>query len=212
MTAGLSFASPFWLLGLVPWAAIAIYLLNGKPRDLAVPMVDFWRDLPESLRQRRGLQWPPVPVIAALVAALLAILTAAAPIAGGIKDSRRPVTIIVDRGITMSARLRFQSLATSVSSTILRELGPGPMTLCLVPDGRSMPTDRANWTELIGDVDPTAADTLKGVPVITRASTPPIQASGICAIRISVLMIDSVAPYRMPIMMSSASGMTIIRR
>lgn len=62
------------------------------------------------------------------------------------------------------------------------------------------------------EMKPTAAETLKGVPVITSANTPPRHASGTCAIKIAVLRKDKVAAYRMPMISSSASGITISRR
>lgn len=59
------------------------------------------------------------------------------------------------------------------------------------------------------EMNPTAADTLNGVPVTTRASTPPKQASGTCAINISVLTIESVAAYNTAMISSKATAVML---
>ena len=56
------------------------------------------------------------------------------------------------------------------------------------------------------EMKPTAAETLKGVPVTTSANTPPRQASGTCAINIRVLTNDKVAAYSTAMIKSSATG------
>jgi hypothetical protein len=98
-------------------------------------------------------------VAAVLIAAMLAILAAAGPRIGSFSGTGRPATIIVDRGITMSARSRFQMLAASIAPAVERILGTGPATLCIVPDGRRIPTDLANWANEVGHIDSAASDT-----------------------------------------------------
>ncbi|HUB25533.1 MAG TPA: hypothetical protein VL992_08880 [Tepidisphaeraceae bacterium] len=159
MSGGISFVSPVWLLGLFPWAAVVIFLLIGRRNELRTPYVDLWRDLPAQPSARRALQIPPLPVTALLLACMFALLAAAGPRLGTSAGVTRPVTIIVDRGITMSAHLRFQMLAASVAPGIDRLLGSGPVTLCILPDGRILAADRANWAEMVSHLDPAASDT-----------------------------------------------------
>ena len=59
------------------------------------------------------------------------------------------------------------------------------------------------------EMKPTAADTLNGVPVTTRANTSPRQASGTCAINISVLTNESVAAYKTAIISSKATAVML---
>jgi hypothetical protein len=70
------------------------------------------------------------------------------------------VTIIVDRGITMSARgspgshqLRYQEAAQMIRQPLVAIFGFGPTQLILVPGGTPIDTDRLDWYRLI-DSDP----------------------------------------------------------
>src|ERR671912_336797 len=100
------FASPIWLALLLPlWAAVALWLMwsrRGERTD--VPFLALWRGGGEnSPREKRQFRPPPIALVAALAAALLAIVAAGRPmlpIAGAREGAL--VTILVDRGIKMS--------------------------------------------------------------------------------------------------------------
>jgi hypothetical protein len=164
------FASPIWLLGLIPWTAAAICLLQGRRRRMEVPFLDLWpRDaaMPQS---RRSWRLPP-HTAAVLAAALLAIVAAAAPRIGS-QGVRRPIIVILDRGISMSARQgaqrRFQSLAAAAAPAIARILGPGTLQLLLIPGGQKRIVDRADWAEHLVLADPTAVDTAAALTAAAR--------------------------------------------
>ena len=67
------------LLGLLPWGAVALYLLWGRRRAEAVPFLELWRFLVEGKRVRRRVGVPPVALALALLGMLLAVVAAAGP-------------------------------------------------------------------------------------------------------------------------------------
>lgn len=160
----MSFLSPLWLVALLPWAALVLWLLLGLRLRVDVPFVGLWprEQLPPS--QRRHLRRPPLAVAALLIAALLAVLAASRPlIHWGIGRSGPEICIILDHGLTMSARGEadwlFRELANH-SAPPMRELaGDGPVRLVAVPDGRTRITDRYGWVDLARALPPTAVDT-----------------------------------------------------
>src|SRR5262245_24108061 len=100
----MSFASPFWLLAVLPWAGFAIWLLWGRRRRVDVPFIELWKGSVTAKRGRRALELPPLALAAALIALLLAVVGAARPVARiGPFLSTLPITIILDHGLTMSA-------------------------------------------------------------------------------------------------------------
>jgi len=136
------FTSTIWLLGLVPWLAVAFVLLLSRRPPSHVPFLDLWTlDAPqESIR--RSFSTPPAGVLLALLATLLAILAAAGPAV------RRPgagtLVVVMDAGRSMSAatgsatgpyRTRFAESAERLGR-LLREEGAAqlPIELRIVPD------------------------------------------------------------------------------
>src|SRR5687768_11887510 len=123
----MTFLSPLWLIGLVPWAAVALYLLWGRRRQQWVPFLEFWIGPVQGPRPKRRLAAPPVSLAAALLAPLLALLAAAGPRIAGAGARGGPVTIIVDAGASMSARgaaaARFVETAHLVGEELLK-VGP----------------------------------------------------------------------------------------
>src|SRR5687768_14153205 len=98
----MTFAGPLWLLGLLPWSAVALYLLWGRRRREPVPFLDLWLGPAAGPQVRRRLVAPPVAVALALLAMLLALVGAARPrLNSGSTDVA--LTILVDRGASMSA-------------------------------------------------------------------------------------------------------------
>ncbi|HWP40575.1 MAG TPA: hypothetical protein VNL70_06575 [Tepidisphaeraceae bacterium] len=146
------FASPLWLLGLIAWAAVAVWVLTGKRQQRAVPFVNLWRGPVTGPRTRAAMHVPPLAVILLLLAALAAILAAGQPhLRSGDASARLAVSIIVDRGLSMSAlgqtRPRWQELLIAAREPILQHLGLGPVRLVLVPGTAPVETDRSRWTD-----------------------------------------------------------------
>src|SRR5215207_6661400 len=99
----MTFAAPLWLLGLFPLAAVVAYLLWGRRRRVDVPFLALWPARDEgAVRVRRRATPPPIALALALLAMLLAILAAGRP-AVHVPGARDPLTVIVDRGWSMSA-------------------------------------------------------------------------------------------------------------
>src|SRR3954466_6377088 len=98
----MSFAAPIWLLALVPWAGVVLYLLWGRRRRVDVPFLELWPAQGEGVKVRRRAAPPPIALALAILATLLALLASARPALRSRGET--VVTIVVDRGYTMSAR------------------------------------------------------------------------------------------------------------
>ena len=109
----MTFASPLALALLVPWAILTLWLLWARHRATSVPVIVLWRGAVKLPRASRQFSPPPLSLVAILSAILLAILAAAAPAIPRGK-SPPPVTLILDRGITMSARGRIDEVLSLV--------------------------------------------------------------------------------------------------
>src|SRR5438552_4125190 len=99
----MSFSGPLWLIGLLPWAGVALYLLRGRRRKEPVPFLDLWLGPVLGPNPKRRIAAPPLAVALALLATLLALLAAAGPQVNSGPAAPR-VTIVLDRGATLSAR------------------------------------------------------------------------------------------------------------
>src|SRR5437764_925273 len=111
----MDFVTPIWLVGLLPWAAVSLYLLWGRRRAQAVPFLELWRVPVEGKRIRRRVGVPPLALALALLGMLLAVVAAAGPnVRSPGTAAGTPIVVIVDRGLTMSARgregLRFREV------------------------------------------------------------------------------------------------------
>ncbi len=159
----MTFASPIWLLGLVPWAGIVLWLLWGRRRREDVPFLELWKGPVQSPAPKRALQAPPLWVSAALAAMLLGILGSAHPFLRLGASAGPSISIIVDRGASMSARgskeLRFRELAEAAGKSIAEQFGQGAVDLVIVPGQDVRHSDRAGWAKLVKDLAPTAVNT-----------------------------------------------------
>jgi hypothetical protein len=76
----MTFFAPLWLVGLLPWAVVTVWLLTGRREGTAVPFLNLWRGPEAALpRTKASMQVPPLAVVCAMLAMLLAILGAARP-------------------------------------------------------------------------------------------------------------------------------------
>jgi hypothetical protein len=147
----MSFASPLWLLGLMPWAGATLWLLLARRRRVAVPFVRLWRGTIEPPRTKPHLTLPPFATLLAILALLFTVLASARP---SLRSRIGPaITIIVDRGITMSARgertERFKETCDRLATTLRESLGNGPVEITLVPPAPLAELDRTHWASAI---------------------------------------------------------------
>jgi hypothetical protein len=163
------FASPIWLaLLLPPWAVLAAWLMwsrRGARTD--VPFLALWRDVPaESPIEKREFRPPPVALIAALLAVLLAIVASARPGISWASPMDGPlVTIVLDRGITMSVDDRRAEVVRAAEQTLNATFGLGPTDFVAVPDGSIDHTDRSDWLGPARELPPTQEQTGEAVQV-----------------------------------------------
>src|SRR5690349_17723742 len=162
----MTFASPLWLLGLLPWIALVVWLLIGKHQATTVPFINLWRGSEPNPRVRAKFRLPPFALVCFILVMLLAIVAAARPRVTAIPYTAGPhLTIIVDRGLTMSVRSGerdpvYKEMAQAVREPIVRTLGFGPTELVLVPGLPPIQTDRLDWYSLIDkDVPAPTTDT-----------------------------------------------------
>src|ERR1700683_4765577 len=96
------FGSPIWLTGLVAWGLLAAWMLWGRWPRAVVPYLPLWLGGNVVERPRRQFEMPPKAIVALLGAGALAILAASEPELLGRAGTGRTVTVVVDRGLTMS--------------------------------------------------------------------------------------------------------------
>jgi hypothetical protein len=159
----MAFTSPFILLALIPWAALALWLLRGHPPRQSVPFLPLWQGPLAQKPSDRSLRPPPPWVTAALLAALLSILAAAGPVV----QSRAPslhLTVLLDRGATMSAlgehRPRYMETAELAGRALRRRWGSrAEIELVDLLTGDRRQTDASGWIAAVASYRRTAVDT-----------------------------------------------------
>jgi hypothetical protein len=156
------FLAPAWLLTLLPWGALALWSMFGRRKRTWVPYLPLW-DAPEEMkRPKKGFEPPPVALVLALLAVLLGLVAMARPMWNARPD-RGGVTIVVDRGGSMSARMNgralYAELADEVAPKLVEVLGLGKVELVDVVGSSVESTDRSNWQGLVGQWKRTALET-----------------------------------------------------
>jgi hypothetical protein len=144
----LSFAAPLSLLFLIPWLGLVLWLLSGQRHRVNVPFLELWSGPITGPKVKRTIQPPPSALAFALVAMLFAIIGAASPLVHSRQSSSR-ATLIVDRGVTMSAEPRRSQLYQS-----LPQIQPGEVIL--VPPWTGLGQDGSNWKDAPRTAIPTA--------------------------------------------------------
>jgi hypothetical protein len=154
-------SSPIWLVGLIPWSGLVLWLLWGKRKRVDIPFIDLWKGPVLAHSKTRALRLPPIGVSAAILGVLLALLATSQPRFKRAGQSQ-PITIIVDRGITMSARgksvERFRETIDLAVPVLLREFGSGPVHLIAIPGGQTISTTRDELRQVAASLKPTAVD------------------------------------------------------
>jgi hypothetical protein len=156
----MTFLAPLWLIALLPWGGVLIWMLMGRRPQARVPFVALWPNQTPTTRPSARLHRPPALVVLLLLAMLLGILGAASPVLRGMPSpDAHPITIILDRGFTMSAAGRWQKLLPALSDALQARFGDGPVRLIPLPDGKPLDSDRRTWRTLALALDPSPADT-----------------------------------------------------
>lgn len=154
----MSFATPIWLVALVPWAGVVVWMLLGRRQGVSVPFIALWRGNAAMSRSRRRVIPPSWSLIAALASVMFAILAAAGPRLGvGTSVSR--VTVILDRGISMSSKGRIAEVVDAARQAIPAK---AEVTFLTVPSAEVSGWDDAR--KLAGTCVDTAATLNRMVP------------------------------------------------
>jgi hypothetical protein len=132
--------SPTWLLALLPWAAFATWMLVGRRRRQRVPFLALWNAPEEVRRPKKGFEPPPLSLLFALLATLFATLALARPRAVFAGADARRLTIVIDRGASMSARgptgqPRFAASAEALARSLMNRKERVRLELVEVPSG-----------------------------------------------------------------------------
>ncbi len=146
----MAFLSPIWLLALLPFAAFAAWVLIGRRARARVPFLPLW-NVPEQLRRpKKGWEPPPLAIVLALLATLATLLAVSQPTLS-LSGDARTVTVLVDRGATMSAagptgQPRFRESIDDVSKALAARAEPTRIHLVdvLHPDATSDPVEPAS--------------------------------------------------------------------
>lgn len=132
----MSFAGPIWLWGLIPWGALAIWLLLGLRKRKKVPFLNLWKTAEPIPSKRRKIEIPPTALACLAAAVLVAILAAAGPRWGRPINRSHSVLVLVDRGITMSDPRRFDSAMRSAQQALEGRFDPRSIGYLNLPTGQ----------------------------------------------------------------------------
>lgn len=162
----MAFTSPLVLLLLLPWLGTALWLMSRRRgATLDVPFVHLWPSAspPSGAEWRpRRLPWPVVVMLAGVAAAIFA---GAGAVWGG-RDVRS-VTLVIDRGISMSAiDVRGASrMAESVQAleVLQEQFGLRFDSVMVVPGGELPVASAAQLPSTLYELRPAASDTRSGL-------------------------------------------------
>jgi hypothetical protein len=151
-----------------------LWLLWGRRRKTPVAFLDLWKGPALQKPAKRALQPPPIFLGLAILAMLLALLAGSRPRAfAGRGGAGKPITIIVDRGMSMSAmtggQFRFVAAAKAASAELLHaESSATPVELLTVPSDGVQAADLSSWAARVEKDSPTALDTQAALQEIVR--------------------------------------------
>src|SRR5262245_11655171 len=151
----MGFVTPVWLWAILPWAGLVLWMFTGQRQRAIVPFLDLWRGPVKGPRVKRTIEAPPLAILCTLLAILCAIFGAARPSLDLGLQQGPLITIIVDRGITMSPRgkhqARWRELIDECYGVIARETGLGPVDLITIPGPGAVRTDRSDWISVLNE-------------------------------------------------------------
>lgn len=159
------FVSPLWLLALLPWAAVVIYCLLGQRPRQDVPFLELWQELHGPKPRHRRLAIPPAAIILGLLAVLFGILAAAGPAWLRNTPGAQHISLIIDRGLTMSARgqtqERYKELAGAAADAFRQRFGQriSARVLTVPSSGPPKEISFADLPQFLQSLDATARDT-----------------------------------------------------
>jgi hypothetical protein len=152
----MQWASPIWLIGLIPWAMLAVWLCLGKLSGRGVPFLPLWQKTSTARKAQRQFQRPPLATVLVLLAMLLALLAAGRPFSKRFGGS---ITLILDRGITMSAmhkgKPRFVEATEQLSVHLSRDVTVNLVDLFGSP---AETLNGLNWLDAVRAKSRTAMD------------------------------------------------------
>jgi hypothetical protein len=167
----MAFYFPWCLIGLAPWAVMALWLLWGRREKIGVPFLPLWSGEQPRPARRRAIRPPPIALAAALLAVLLAILAAARPQIFSSQSGR--VTIVADRGLTMSIQNRDGKsrlvACAELANSHLSDAGDPSVDLKVIPDPGEKGTS-ANWLAAVRALRPTAVADPQAIARVARAA------------------------------------------
>ncbi len=180
------FASPLWLMALVPWGGVTIWLLWGRYQRMQVPYLELWLGAIEGQAKRPGPRRPPVPLLLVIAAILLGVLAAAKPEVWGSMYGGAPLQVIVDRGLTMSmssaGSTRFRATVRRFADELKLRMPGVPIELTTVPDVIDRGTDAAG---LVAVVDALAGTGVHTGAMLKRAVEQKLRSGGDAVVVIS---------------------------
>lgn len=155
----MAFVSPLWLWGLIAWGVLSAWLLWGRRPQRDVPFLALWSGAIEQRRPRRKIERPPISLLLVLTGTLLALLAAAGPVVHGIGRGAA-LTVVLDRGLTMSAATRNGRTRFADAAARLAAKAPqARIHLIVVPGDYATDTDGAHLPQVADILAPTAVHT-----------------------------------------------------
>ena len=152
--------SPIWLIGLAPWLLLALWMLRGRGALQRVPFLKLWGGPVAMPRSDRRRQFPPIAIVAILIALLLGVIAAARVAIG--KRQELHLTVIVDRGSTMSAQdpqPRFAARCDELAKSLEDRWPRSRVTLIAVPGNAQADLSLDEFQRAVHAMPPTAVDT-----------------------------------------------------
>lgn len=183
----MGFAATIWLWGLLPWGALALWLLAGRTRRVRVPFLHLWRENAPPPPPKPALRVPPISLVLMLLGLLLALLAAGQPFWGQSGDDQ-PWRVVVDRGAATSAGADEPGYV-SAAGELAGKLPAGVlMVIHVVPGEESVLSASDRLVADVRKIAPTGTATTEAVEglsrrllgqgrtpvlVLTRHATPP---------------------------------------
>ncbi len=170
------FAAPLFLIALIPWLGVVLWLLLGRRERVNVPFLELWKGPVRGPMPKRRMGMPPIALAALLAAMLLGILAAARPgMRGAGGSNQKPLTIVVDRGMTMSMGVvpRYEVAAEEIKAAVRDEFRGAQVRLVLVPGGE-LKRNVEDWVIAVKGSDATALDTREELQRVVKSAQRPL--------------------------------------